>query len=70
MGGGLKDVNQGYKGSRNLYIRGALIQGSGIEHSQGNIQTDIVAHVSFRGTGCPKKTWEFSDELDIVFAMN
>jgi len=21
-------------------------------------------------TGCPKKTWEFSDELDIVFVMN
>ena len=21
-------------------------------------------------TGCPKKTWEFSDEFDIVFVMN
>ena len=21
-------------------------------------------------TGCPKKTWEFSDEFDIVVAMN
>ena len=24
----------------------------------------------FLSTGCPKKTWEFSDEFDIVFVMN
>ena len=23
-----------------------------------------------KNTGCPKKTWEFSDEFDIVFNLN
>ena len=26
--------------------------------------------VKIEHTGCPKKTWEFSDELDIGFVMN
>ena len=34
--------------------------------------TDIVAKqkVLLLNTGCPKKTWEFSDEFDIVFLNN